>query len=349
MVSRAVRELLLSCADNNNVVWRFYMFEKVVSLDRLEQAVSLFGSIDENIKLVEKYFDVEVITRGSEMKIVGDVENVSKAGRAVDSLLTLINKGEPLTEQNVRYVISLVNDGNEDKVSAIGGDCVCITSKGKPIKPKTLGQKRYVEAIRSDTVVFGVGPAGTGKTYLAVAMAVAAFRNKEVNRIILTRPAVEAGEKLGFLPGDLQSKVDPYLRPLYDALFDMLGAESFQKYQERGSIEVAPLAYMRGRTLDDSFIILDEAQNTTPEQMKMFLTRMGFNSKVVVTGDITQIDLPDGKRSGLVEVIKILKKIEGIETVHFTEKDVVRHKLVQDIVKAYEKFEEGKKKYERKG
>ena len=226
----------------------------------------------------------------------------------------------------------------------MGSDCVCITAKGKPIKAKTLGQKKYIDAIREKTIVLGVGPAGTGKTYLAVAMAVSAFRAKEVERIILTRPAVEAGEKLGFLPGDLQQKVDPYLRPLYDALFDMLGAEQFQRYQERGNIEVAPLAYMRGRTLDDSFIILDEAQNTTPEQMKMFLTRLGFGSKIVVTGDITQIDLPDGKRSGLVDVIRILKNVEDIETIRFSEKDVVRHKLVQDIIKAYEKYEEGKKK-----
>ncbi len=325
------------------------MFEKIISLDRLEQAVSLFGSFDENVKLIEKSYNVEVVTRGSDIKIVGDVEDVSKASRAVEGLLTLINKGEALTEQNVRYVITLVNEGSEDMLPALSGDCVCVTTKGKPVKPKTLGQKKYVEALRNNTIVFGVGPAGTGKTYLAVAMAVAAFRQKEVNRIILTRPAVEAGEKLGFLPGDLQSKVDPYLRPLYDALFDMLGAENFQRYQERGNIEVAPLAYMRGRTLDESFIILDEAQNTTPEQMKMFLTRMGFNSKVVVTGDITQIDLPDGKRSGLVEVIKILKNIEGIDIVRFSEKDVVRHKLVQDIVKAYEKYDEGKKHNERKG
>ena len=223
-------------------------------------------------------------------------------------------------------------------------DCICITAKGKPVKAKTLGQKKYIEAIRNNTIVLGVGPAGTGKTYLAVALAVAAFRAKEVNRIILTRPAVEAGEKLGFLPGDLQQKVDPYLRPLYDALFDMLGPENFQRYQEKGCIEVAPLAYMRGRTLDDSFIILDEAQNTTPEQMKMFLTRLGFGSKIVVTGDITQIDLPDGKRSGLVDVMRILKNIEDIDIVKFTEKDVVRHKLVQDIIKAYEKYEEAKKR-----
>ena len=324
------------------------MAEQLINVDRMEQAVSLFGSFDENIKLIENAFSVNVISRGSDIKVTGDDEAVSKAVKAVNGLLTLLNRGEALGEQNVRYVISLVQEGNEDKLSQMNADCVCITSKGKPVKPKTLGQKKYIEAIRDNTVVLGIGPAGTGKTYLAVAMAVNAFRAKEVNRIILTRPAVEAGEKLGFLPGDLQSKVDPYLRPLYDALFDMLGAEHFQKYQERGNIEVAPLAYMRGRTLDDSFIILDEAQNTTPEQMKMFLTRMGFNSKVVVTGDITQIDLPDGKRSGLVEVIKILKNIDRIEIVHFSEKDVVRHKLVQDIIRAYEKYEEVKKKNERK-
>lgn len=320
------------------------MFEQLINVDRMEQAVSLFGSFDENIRLIEKTFSVDVISRGSDIKISGEPENVSKAVKAVNGLLLLLNRGEVLTEQNVRYVISLVEEGNEDKLSTMSADCVCITSKGKPVKPKTLGQKRYVESIKNNTIVLGIGPAGTGKTYLAVAMAVNAFRAKEVNRIILTRPAVEAGEKLGFLPGDLQSKVDPYLRPLYDALFDMLGAENFQKYQERGNIEVAPLAYMRGRTLDDSFIILDEAQNTTPEQMKMFLTRMGFNSKVVVTGDITQIDLPDGKRSGLVEVVKVLKNIEQIDIVRFSEKDVVRHKLVQDIIKAYEKYEEAKKR-----
>ena len=320
------------------------MIEQTFSIDRMEQAVSLFGSFDENIKLIEKEFQVRVISRGSEIKIQGDEEYVDKAKRAINSLLTLINKGETLTEQNVRYVISLVKDGNDDKLVSMAGDCICISAKGKPIKAKTLGQKKYIEAIKENTVVIGVGPAGTGKTYLAVAMAVSAFRAKQVNRIILTRPAVEAGEKLGFLPGDLQQKVDPYLRPLYDALFDMLGAESFQKYQERGNIEVAPLAYMRGRTLDDSFIILDEAQNTTPEQMKMFLTRLGFGSKIVVTGDVTQIDLPDGKKSGLVEVIKILKNVDDIQTVKFSEKDVVRHKLVQDIIKAYDKYEEAKKR-----
>ena len=318
------------------------MFEQTVNIERMEHAVSLFGSFDENIRKIEGEYGVSVVSRGSELKVSGEAEMVSKAVRTINGLLTLINKGEALTDQNVRYVMSLVNEGAEERLSAMSNDCVCITARGKPVKPKTLGQKNYIEAIRDNTVVFGIGPAGTGKTYLAVAMAVNAFRAKEVNRIILTRPAVEAGEKLGFLPGDLQQKVDPYLRPLYDALFDMLGAENFQRYQERGSIEVAPLAYMRGRTLDDSFVILDEAQNTTPEQMKMFLTRLGFNSKMVITGDITQIDLPDGKRSGLVEVVRILKNIDDIETITFNEKDVVRHKLVQDIVKAYARYDERK-------
>ncbi len=318
------------------------MIEQIIEFEALEQAVSLFGSFDENIKLIEKEYSVSVISRGTDLKVVGDAENVSKATRALNSMLMLISKGESLTNQNVRYVLSLVNEGNEDKLSSMSSDSICITSKGKPVKPKTLGQKKYCEAIRNHTITFGVGPAGTGKTYLAVAMAVTAFRAKEVNRIILTRPAVEAGEKLGFLPGDLQSKVDPYLRPLYDALFDMLGAENFQRCQERGAIEVAPLAYMRGRTLDDSFIILDEAQNTTPEQMKMFLTRLGFGSKMVITGDITQIDLPDGKKSGLKKVLKILKDIDDIAICRFNQKDVVRHKLVQDIVNAYQKYEEGK-------
>ncbi len=320
------------------------MFEQIINFDRMEQAVSLFGSFDENIKLIENKYGVNVISRGSDLKITGEADDVAKASRAVNGLMVLINKGEPLNEQNVRYVLSLVDEGSEDRIGGMINNCICITSKGRPVKPKTLGQEKYVEAIKNDTIVFGIGPAGTGKTYLAVAMAVNAFRAKEVNRIILTRPAVEAGEKLGFLPGDLQQKVDPYLRPLYDALFDMLGAENFQRYQERGNIEVAPLAYMRGRTLDDSFIILDEAQNTTPEQMKMFLTRLGFNSKMVITGDVTQIDLPDGKRSGLVEASKILKDVEDVKTIRFSEKDVVRHKLVQDIIKAYEKFEEVKRR-----
>ena len=320
------------------------MYEQIVTIDRMENAVSLFGSFDENIRQLEKEFGVSILNRGSDLKVSGDIEAVSSAMRAISGLLMLINKGEPLNSQNVNYVISLVRDGNEDKLNEISGDCICITTKGRPVKPKTLGQKKYIDSIKQNTIVFGVGPAGTGKTYLAVAMAVNAFRAKEITRIILTRPAVEAGEKLGFLPGDLQQKVDPYLRPLYDALFDMLGAESFQKYQEKGNIEVAPLAYMRGRTLDDSFIILDEAQNTTPEQMKMFLTRLGFNSKIVVTGDITQIDLPDGKKSGLVEATKILKNVDDIQTVRFSEKDVVRHRLVMDIIKAYEKNEEVRKR-----
>ena len=320
------------------------MFEQVISVDRMEHAVSLFGSFDENIRQVEEEYSVKVISRGSDLKVSGEAENVAKATRAIEGLLTLINKGEALSEQNVRYVLSMVNEGSEDKLSEMVGDCICITAKGKPVKPKTLGQKKYVEAIRKNIVTLGAGPAGTGKTYLAVAMAVTAFRAKEVNRIILTRPAVEAGEKLGFLPGDLQQKVDPYLRPLYDALFDMLGAEAFARYQERGSIEVAPLAYVRGRTLDDSFILLDEAQNTPREQMKMFLTRLGFNSKMVVTGDITQIDLPDGKKSGMLQAMRILKNIPDISICQFTEKDVVRHKLVQEIIKAYEKNEEAHRK-----
>jgi len=320
------------------------MFEQIINIDRIEEAVGLFGSFDENIKLIENEFAIAVVSRGSELKVTGEEANVAKGIRAINGLLLLISRGETLSDLNVRYVLSLVNENNEDKLSEMTADCVCITSRGRPVKAKTLGQKKYVEAMKANTIVLGVGPAGTGKTYLAVAMAVTALRGKDVNRIILTRPAVEAGEKLGFLPGDLQHKVDPYLRPLYDALFDMLGAENFLKHQERGNIEVAPLAYMRGRTLDDSFIILDEAQNTTAEQMKMFLTRLGFNSRMVVTGDVTQIDLPEGKRSGLIEAVRILKGIDSIATVKLSEKDVVRHKLVQDIVKAYEKNEEAKKR-----
>ncbi len=319
------------------------MFEQTINIDRMEIAVSLFGSFDENVRMIEKEYGVDIISRGSELKISGEAEPVSKAAKVVESLLSLLNRGESLNEQAVRYCMSLVNDGSEEKIESLAKDCICITAKGKPIKPKTLGQRNYVREIKDNTITLAVGPAGTGKTYLAVAMAVTAFRAHEVNRIILTRPAVEAGEKLGFLPGDLQQKVDPYLRPLYDALFDMLGAETYQKYVERGNIEVAPLAYMRGRTLDDSFIILDEAQNTTCEQMKMFLTRLGFNSKMVITGDITQIDLPDGRRSGLVEAARILKNVPDIAMVQFNEKDVVRHKLVQEIIKAYEKYEEGRR------
>ncbi|MBQ6152424.1 MAG: PhoH family protein [Ruminococcus sp.] len=314
----------------------------------MEHAVALFGSFDENIKIIEQEFSVKVRARDSELKVSGEPEDVMRATQVVDSLLNLINRGEQLSEQNVRYCISLVKEGSDERIESLALDCVCITAKGKPIKPKTIGQKKYCSSIENNTVTIAVGPAGTGKTYLAVAMAVTAFRAKEVNRIILTRPAVEAGEKLGFLPGDLQSKVDPYLRPLYDALFDMLGAETFQKYLERGNIEVAPLAYMRGRTLEESFIILDEAQNTTSEQMKMFLTRLGANSKMVITGDVTQIDLPSGAKSGLKEAVRILKNIKGISTLTFSEKDVVRHKLVQDIIRAYEKNEEMKRRNEKR-
>ena len=317
------------------------MAEQMVRFDHPELMAGLFGSFDANIRILENEYDVTVVNRGGQLKITGDdASKVDAAARAVEGMLVLLNKGEQLNEQNIHYVISMVNEGSDKKLSKLMADCICITARGKPVKAKTFGQETYVEAIRDNTIVFGIGPAGTGKTYLAVAMAVKAFKAKEVSRIILTRPAVEAGESLGFLPGDLQQKVDPYLRPLYDALFDMLGAESFQKHLERGSIEVAPLAYMRGRTLDDSFIILDEAQNTTSEQMKMFLTRLGNNSKAVVTGDITQIDLPGGKKSGLKEVTKILKDIDGIDVVRFNDKDVVRHHLVQEIVKAYDKYAE---------
>ena len=319
------------------------MAERIINIENSEQTISLFGNYDQNIKLIEKEYDVKVICRSNEIKIIGESESIEKDERALNSLLSLLSSGENLNNQNIRYAMDLVDSHMEGELKKLTGDCICITSSGKPVKPKTVGQREYTDAIENNTIVLGVGPAGTGKTYLAVAMAVKAFREKKVNRIILTRPAVEAGEKLGFLPGDLQQKVDPYLRPLYDALFEMLGSEHFQKYQERGNIEVAPLAYMRGRTLGDSFIILDEAQNTTPEQMKMFLTRLGFGSKIVVTGDITQVDLPSGKKSGLIQAMKILKNVEDIYVNKFTEKDVVRHRLVQDIIKAYEKAESKKK------
>ena len=321
------------------------MFEQFIDIERVEQLVDLFGNFDENVIRIEKQYDVKITSFSGQIKVCGETENVTKATRALNCLIAMINKGENITEQTVCSVIDMVDDGSDASIDKlIDADCVCVTSKGKPVKAKTLGQKKYIEAIKKNIITIGVVPAGTGKTYLAVALAVAAFRAKTVNRIILTRPAVEAGEKLGFLPGDLQQKVDPYLRPLYDALFDMMGSENFNRCHERGDIEVAPLAYMRGRTLDDSFIILDEAQNTTREQMKMFLTRLGFNSKIVVTGDDTQIDLPDGKKSGLKQAVSILKNIEGIETVHLTSKDVVRHRLVTDIIKAYERTEN---KYDR--
>ena len=324
------------------------MFEQVISVDRMEHAVSLFGSFDENIRQVEEEYSVKVISRGSDLKVSGEAENVAKATRAIEGLLTLINKGEALSEQNVRYVLSMVNEGSEDKLSEMVGDCICITAKGKPVKPKTLGQKKYAEAIRKNIVTLGAGPAGTGKTYLAVCLAVQAMKQKQVDKIILTRPAVEAGEKLGFLPGDLQTKVDPYLRPLYDALQEMLGLETYTKLMERGSIEIAPLAYMRGRTLSNAFIILDEAQNTTVEQMKMFLTRLGDGSKMVITGDVTQVDLPEGKRSGLVQSTRILRGIEGIKIISLTAKDVVRNPLVMSIVRAYERAEAKGKEDEKK-
>ena len=316
--------------------------EQRISIERLEQAVNIFGSFDENMRLLEQEFGVSVVNRDGELRVDGEAENTMLACKAIQALLTLSTRGEAIGEQNVRYVISLVRAGKESQISELTGDVLCISAKGRPVKPKTIGQKEYIKSVLHNTVTIGVGPAGTGKTYLAVAAAVAAFRDKQINRIILTRPAVEAGERLGFLPGDLQSKVDPYLRPLYDALFDMLGAETYQKYLERGNIEVAPLAYMRGRTLDDSFIILDEAQNTSREQMKMFLTRLGFGSKIVITGDVTQIDLPDGKASGLKEAMRVLRNVEGIGICELTNADVVRHVMVQRIVKAYEEYEQAK-------
>ena len=316
--------------------------EQRISIERLEQAINLFGSFDENIRLIESEFHVTVANREGELRVNGEPEDTMLACKALSALLTLSNRGEAINEQNVRYVIGLARSRQEEKIGELTQDVICISAKGRPIKPKTIGQKEYVDSISQNTVTIGVGPAGTGKTYLAVAAAVAAFRERKINRIILTRPAVEAGERLGFLPGDLQSKVDPYLRPLYDALFDMLGAETYQKYLERGNIEVAPLAYMRGRTLDDSFIILDEAQNTSCEQMKMFLTRMGFGSKMVITGDATQIDLPADKLSGLKQAVRVLKNVEGIGICELTDQDVVRHVMVQRIIKAYADYEDAR-------
>ncbi len=316
------------------------MIEQTISVDRIEHIINLFGSLDENLKMLEREYEVKIINRDTELKIVGEAENVLRAKSATLALLRVAARGEQISSQNVNYIISLVKDGQEDKIEQMGKDVICVTTRGRPVKAKTVGQQKYVDMINENTVTLGIGPAGTGKTYLAVACAVAAFREKRVNRIILTRPAVEAGEHLGFLPGDLQNKVDPYLRPLYDALFDMLGAEAHQRYVERGNIEVAPLAYMRGRTLDDAFIILDEAQNTTPEQMKMFLTRIGFGSKVVITGDITQIDLPSGKKCGLKEAATVLARVDDIGLCKLDHKDVVRHELVAKIIKAYERHSE---------
>ena len=314
------------------------MTEKSIVVTNINHVLNLFGSHDENIRLIQDDLNVNVITRGSDIKTAGNQADVDKAYSCISALLKIAENGDDITEQQVRYVLSMADETGAEDIANLSDGGICVTSAGKIIKPKTLGQKKYIESIKENTISFGVGPAGTGKTFLAVSMAVRAFRSHEINKIILTRPAVEAGEKLGFLPGDLQTKVDPYLRPLYDALFEMLGAESFAKYQERGSIEVAPLAYMRGRTLDDAFVILDEAQNTSPEQMKMFLTRLGFNSKMVITGDVTQIDLPDPRKSGLIEAVKVLKNVNDIGINYFSEKDVVRHKLVQDIVKAYERY-----------
>ena len=323
-----------------------FMSEKNIPVSNQAQLSGLFGSFDSNISKIEKEYSVTVVYRDENIRIIGqNPEQIDSAEKAINALISLENSGQPLTDQTVRYVTSMVSEGEESKLKELSSDGICFTASGKIIRARTVGQKKYADSIKNNTIVLGIGPAGTGKTYLAVAMAVKSFRNHEIKKIILTRPAVEAGEKLGFLPGDLQDKVDPYLRPLYDALFDMFGADNFQKYMEKGIIEVAPLAYMRGRTLDDAFIILDEAQNTTSEQIKMFLTRLGENSKMVITGDITQIDLPDSKKSGLIEAMKVLKGIDDINIHRFTEKDVVRHKLVQDIIKAYEKYNnnEGRK------
>ena len=313
------------------------MIERTIPVERIEDVINVFGSFDQNLRIIEQEYNVAVLNRDNELRISGDPEAVMYAEKAINGLLALAAKGEQIDSQNVRYIIKLVSQGREEKIPDLARDVICVTAKGKPIKAKTIGQKEYVNAIMDNTITLGVGPAGTGKTYLAVAAAVAAFRAEKVSRIILTRPAVEAGERLGFLPGDLQSKVDPYLRPLYDALFEMLGTETYNKYLERGNIEVAPLAYMRGRTLDDSFIILDEAQITSREQMKMFLTRLGFGSKIVITGDVTQIDLPADKVSGLKEAMKVLDGVDDIAICKLTGADVVRHELVQKIIEAYEK------------
>lgn len=322
--------------------------EKKIDVDNIDYLIELFGKFDENIKLIEEEFGVKVVSRETQVRILGEEKQVELASAVIDELLNMIRNGEFVDRKRVQYAIQLASEGHVDLIKELMGDVICITHKGKQVKCKTIGQTKYVKAIAKNDIVFGIGPAGTGKTYLAMAMAVTAFRNKEIERIILTRPAVEAGEKLGFLPGDLQNKVDPYLRPLYDALYDLMGPETYLKLIERGVIEVAPLAYMRGRTLDDSFIILDEAQNTTSEQMKMFLTRLGVGSKAVITGDVTQIDLPKGKKSGLVEASKVLKGIKGIEMVYLTHRDVVRHELVMAIIRAYDRYSNDKKKAARR-
>lgn len=303
----------------------------------------LFGNLDENVILIEKTFNVGITSRDGEIHIKGEEQNVSQVEEVFQVLIKNIQAGEIIDKQRVNYVIQSVSVGDGGKLEDLSKSFICVTSKGKYIKPKTIGQNHYIKAIQNRDLVFGIGPAGTGKTFLAVAMAIRAFKNNEVNKIIITRPAVEAGENLGFLPGDLQMKVDPYLRPLYDALFDILGPETFNSYKERGLIEIAPLAYMRGRTLDNAFIILDEAQNTTKEQMKMFLTRFGFNSKVVVNGDTTQIDLPAGRRSGLVHAIEVLKDVEEISFIYMSERDVVRHELVKKIILSYDRYEKENK------
>ena len=307
-----------------------------------EQMQKIFGMQDAYIKKLEQDFQVTIVDRNGSVMITGEEENVSKASRVLRQLTALSDHGNEIEEQSVDYAIEMGKEDQEEKLMEMDADCICHTISGKPIKPKTLGQKAYVDAIRKNMIVFGLGPAGTGKTYLAMAMAITAFKNNEVSRIILTRPAIEAGEKLGFLPGDLQSKVDPYLRPLYDALYQIMGAESFAKNMEKGLIEVAPLAYMRGRTLDNAYIILDEAQNTTPAQMKMFLTRIGFGSKAIITGDLTQKDLPSGTRSGLDDALHVLKNIDEIGVCNLTSKDVVRHPLVQKIVTAYDEYDKKK-------
>ena len=321
------------------------MSEKIVQVENESQLSALFGQLDSNIRHIGNQYHVCIINRDGNIKIIGNEPEISEAERAVQTLVKMTTNGQILSDQTIRYVTSMVAEGAEQQLADLGKDGVCVTSSGKIVRPRTIGQKNYIDEIKNNTIVLGIGPAGTGKTYLAVAMAVKAFREHKIKKIILTRPAVEAGEKLGFLPGDMQDKVDPYLRPLYDALFDMFGSESFSRYMEKGIIEVAPLAYMRGRTLDEAFIILDEAQNTTSEQIKMFLTRLGNESRMVITGDITQIDLPDKRKSGLVEAVKILKGINDISIHRFSEKDVVRHKLVQDIIKAYEKYNEGRKNH----